>query len=244
MRCIDRLITRCCQAAALLMTSIMMAGLSSGAAYASNAQALEAIATAAVDFVRSNHPWQGLRVSIAPPALDERLSLSACDAPLLASLPVGARIAQRSSIAVKCPSTAGWTVHVSVIARAEADVLVARRAISRHEAISAKDVMTQRRDIASLPYGYLAAIAPGDALQAKTSIAQGAVLTPGMTQAATIIRRGDLVAIELSDTRLAISMRGVALADAAAGELVTVKNAQSGRTVQGQAMASGRVRVQ
>jgi flagella basal body P-ring formation protein FlgA len=159
-------------------------------------------------------------------------------------MPIGGRIAKRTSIAVKCPTAAGWTIHVSVIANAEASVLVARRAISRHEQIHANDVMEASRDITSLPYGYLSELPVGDALQAKTGIAQGAVITPGMTQAADVIKRGDIVAIELSDTRMAISMRGIALADAAAGELVAVKNSQSGRTVQGQAMASGRVRIQ
>lgn len=218
--------------------------MQSGSVPVAKAQSLTAIANRAVDFVRQNHPWQRLDVSIAPPALDERLSLTPCDAPLLASLPVGGRIAQRTSVMIKCPSSAGWTVHVSVISRADADVLVARRAISRGERISAADVMSSRRDITSLPYGYVSALPLGDALQAKMSIGQGTVITPDMTQAAHVIRRGDLVAIELSDTRMAISMRGVALADAAIGELVAVKNSQSGRTVQGQAMASGRVRVQ
>lgn len=207
-------------------------------------QSLTAIANRAVDFVRQNHPWQGLEVSMAPPALDERLSLTPCDAPLQASLPVGGRIAQRTSVMVKCPSNAGWTVHVSVISRVEAEVLVARRAITRGERLSAMDVMSSRRDITSLPYGYITALPLGDALQAKLSIGQGAVITPDMTQAAQVIRRGDLVAIELSDSRMAISMRGVALADAAVGDLVAVKNSQSGRTVQGHVMASGRVRVQ
>lgn len=244
MTCSEQLTRICRLSATWLSAGAMMTWLAAGSAYATSAQSLDAIASAAVTFVRSHHPWQGLSVSIEPPALDERLSLTACSVPLQASLPVGGRIAQRSSIAIKCPDTAGWTVHVSVIARAEAEVLVARRAISRNEQITANDVMATRRDITSLPYGYLAALPLAEALQAKTGIGQGAVITPGMTQAANIIRRGDLVAIELSDTRMAISMRGVALADAAVGELVTVKNSQSGRTVQGQAMASGRVRVQ
>ncbi|MEO6699136.1 MAG: flagellar basal body P-ring formation chaperone FlgA [Paraperlucidibaca sp.] len=225
-------------------TLTLMTALLPMTAQAAPAQRLAAIADAAVDYVRANHPWHGLAVSFEPPALDERLSLTPCDKPLQASLPIGGRIAQRTSIAVKCPSAAGWTAHVSVISRAEAEVLVARRALSRNEQITANDVMATRRDITSLPYGYLSELPVGDALQAKIGIGQGAVITPGMTQAANIIRRGDLVAIELSDTRMAISMRGVALADAAAGELVTVKNSQSGRTVQGQAVASGRVRVQ
>ena len=211
---------------------------------AAPAQRLEAIGEAAVDFVRSNHPWRGFKVCFEQPTLDERLSLSPCEAPLQASIPIGGRIAKRTSIAVKCPTTAGWTIHVSVIANAEASVLVARRAIGRHEQIHANDVMEASRDITTLPYGYLSKLPVGDALQAKSGIAQGAVITPGMTQAADVIKRGDIVAIELSDTRMAISMRGVALADAAVGELVAVKNSQSGRTVQGQAMASGRVRVQ
>lgn len=208
------------------------------------AQRLDAIGEAAAAYVQAHHPWQGLSVSTEAPTIDERLSLMPCQAPLEASLPVGGRIAQRTSIAVKCPSAAGWTIHVSVIARAEAEVLVARRAIGRQETISANDVMSARRDITGLPYGYLGALPVGDVLMAKSSIGQGAVITPGMTEAATVIRRGDLVAIELSDPRIAISMRGVAMADAAAGELIIVKNSQSGRVVQGKAMANGRVQVQ
>lgn len=211
---------------------------------AATTQRLDAIAEAAVDYVRANHPWHGLAVSFELPALDQRLNLTPCDAPLQANLPIGGRIAQRTSISVKCPSAAGWTVHVSVIARAEAKVLVARRAISRNELITANEVMSSQRDITSLPYGYISELPEGEVLQAKMAIGHGAVITPDTTHAATVIRRGDLVAIELSDTRMAISMRGVALADAAVGELVAVKNSQSGRTVQGQAVASGRVRVQ
>lgn len=207
-------------------------------------QRLDAIGNAAVAYVQANHPWQGLYVRLQPPVLDERLSLMACAEPLRALLPVGGRIAQRTSIAVSCPGNAGWTVHVSVIAEAQADVLVARRAIARHDSIRPDDVIRARRDITRLPYGYVQSLPTEHALQAKMGIAQGAVITPSMTQAADVIRRGDLVAIELSDTRMAISMRGVALANAAAGELVTVKNSQSGRTVQGEAIASGRVRVQ
>ncbi|MDF1690887.1 MAG: flagellar basal body P-ring formation chaperone FlgA [Zhongshania sp.] len=192
------------------------------------------IAATAKAYIASRHPWQQLSTTITVQKLDPRTKLSSCPGKLEAFLSNGAKIKRRTTVGVRCTAGAKpWKIYLPVTVEAYAKVMVARHPIAPGTTISANDVSWGKRDITSLGYGYLQSLGDNGGYQSRQSIAQGAVLTPNMVSASSIVNKGQRVQLNSSDGPVSVSMMGIALQSGALGSRILVKNLNSGKQLEG-----------
>ncbi|HET6803856.1 MAG TPA: flagellar basal body P-ring formation chaperone FlgA [Frateuria sp.] len=182
-------------------------------------------------FVQQQYAAPGSRVEVTTEALDPRLHLADCDAPLSASLPGGLRMTPRLSVLVRCPAADGWTLRVPVTLHVWRQVLVANRPLIRGDGIVAADVRIEERDVTHLPYGYIASLDQVAERSLSRPVAAGSVLTPGALGGRQTVRAGDHVQLVAELDGIAVRAEGIALGSGDAGARLRVRNGSSGRVV-------------
>ena len=111
--------------------------------------------------------------------------------------------------------------------------MVSRHPIAPGRPISAADISWSKRDIATLGYGYLRSLEGAGGYRARYSIAQGAVITPNMVEADSVIQKGQQVHLSSLAGSVKVSMAGIALQNGALGGRIRVKNLSSGKQLEG-----------
>lgn len=124
------------------------------------------------------------------------------------------------------------------------DVVVPRRSIARGETLTAADILVERRPRDGLPTELLADARAAIAKVAKRTLTPGMPLRAGDVQREEIVAKGDLVTIIYQSPGLLITMRGKAEEAGAMGDVISIVNLQSKRTLQGTVSGPGRVSVQ
>ena len=175
--------------------------------------------------------------------LDTRLKLDKCPSSLDVFQANETRRTGYSSLQVRCPGPKSWKIYVPVKIKRFANVLVSKRTLARGHLISASDVTTIRADISRLNNGYFTQVNDIKGLSLKRSLREGRILTNGMLERQRLIKRGEMVTILANTGSLAIRMKGIALMDGRAGELIRVKNNNSKREIQATVVASGTVEI-
>src|SRR5690606_8975531 len=110
-------------------------------------QSLEAIQSAAEEFVRSSLPEKSVKHHVTANQLDPRLRLDPCASPLEAFSQGTGMNTGRMTIGVRCPSGNPWTIYVPVTVEVETSVLVLRRPLSRRSRVELADVEPQVRRV-------------------------------------------------------------------------------------------------
>lgn len=122
-------------------------------------------------------------------------------------------------------------------------VPVLTRPIDRRDVIHASDVTVVRIEKRRVPGS---AVIESDELvdmAAKRPLRAGEVIASADVEPPRVVLRGDLVTLQYSRPGLTLSARGRALGDGAKGDLVSVLNEQSKRTIQGIVTGAGLVAV-
>lgn len=120
---------------------------------------------------------------------------------------------------------------------------VLNRPIDRRAVIHASDVTIVRIEKRRVPGS---AVIDADEIvdmAAKRPLRAGEVIANSDVEPPRIIMRGDLVTLQYARPGLTLSARGRALADGAKGDIVSVLNEQSKRTIQGIVTGAGIVSV-
>ena len=206
-------------------------------------QALDSIVARAGDLMRARH-GDDPSLQIEGGALDPRLRLGRCPEPLTAELAPGSGDTGRVTVKVGCPAAPAWRVHVQLDVTRERELWALVRPVARGETLR-RDMLARR----SITLGRDAARAVGSGVPVEVldtwlgyelvrDARSGQVLSTGMLAPPRLVRRGAEVRIRSAGRGLAIETGGVALADAALGERVAVRNGASGRVVE--ATVSGR----
>ncbi|MEM7406014.1 MAG: flagellar basal body P-ring formation chaperone FlgA [Pseudomonadota bacterium] len=182
--------------------------------------------------------------------LDPRLRLARCGLPLEAFRPRGGRTVGNLSVGVRCSDGRGWTVFVPVYVSLPGEVLVATRFVARGAFLEPGDVRLESRDLARLPNGYYErsekrsdGLPPVFGMRVKRALRPGNVVTPRSLAPPLLVRRGKRVTIIAGVHGIEIRAAGKALRDGARGDIVTVQNLASRRTVEGVVSSAGVVRV-
>lgn len=166
----------------------------------------------------------------------------ACATPAIADAPTAARngVAQ---IRVRCLGNPGWTRFVALQVEQEALVAVLRTPLARGQALSASQIEWQSRDALRLPADVLNQATALNNVSARRDLAAGTVLLQSQLVAPKTIARGQSVMLVSRAPGMEIRAPGEALADAALGTRVRVRNSASRRIVEGIAQADGTVEV-
>ncbi|MGB5247053.1 MAG: flagellar basal body P-ring formation chaperone FlgA [Woeseia sp.] len=166
-------------------------------------------------------------------ALDRRLRLARCDVPLEAFMRPGSKIRQRTIVGVRCSGAQPWKVYVPVNLIDERDVVVLRRALPRGHELTADDLQVEQRDVSRLTGGYATDLTAVVGQRLKQSLQGGSIVTTAATVSKVLVRRGQSVTLRAQNDAIHIRVAGKALMDGALGQRIRVKNAASGRIVEG-----------
>jgi flagella basal body P-ring formation protein FlgA len=188
--------------------------------------------------LESGRPEADLEVG----AIDPRLRLSACTAPLAGHLTPGTRSSTQLTVEIRCASPP-WRHFVAVRVRAQEPVVVAARPLGRLQAVAAEDVMVVPRDLSSVPAGYFRRAEDVVGRIAQRTIGSGEVFVPTLVRPPPIVRRGQSVTVIARAGAMSVRTAGVVQADAGLAERVQVRNAATGRTVEGVVRSADTVEV-
>lgn len=223
----------------------ILAGLAAvalaGAARAADHPVEDIAAAAGAEALRLASPAaRGLKVEEA--RVDPRLRLARCSRPLAAKAAPGGRAGGRTTIEVSCAAPA-WRVFVPVTVAARLPVVVAARPLPVGRPLAAEDLALVERDVHALPRGYFTRPEDVIGLEVGRALGAGEALTPAVTRAGTVVRRGQEVILLARTDGIAVRMRGEALADGGLGQRVRVRNLSSAREVEGVVRSAGVVEV-
>lgn len=202
-------------------------------AQAASSQSLEAIREAARRHVEMSHDGAGAGVTVDVGQLDARLRLAACRQELETWFPAGAPKQGNTTVGVRCGGPKPWSLFVPVAVRTIVQVVVLTRPLPAGATLTAEDLTLDARDANRLTSGYHT---DPDQLIGQVlarGAGAGAPLNRLSVKAAILVKRGDRVTLSSSRGGFAVRMMGTALADAAPGERVRVKNMSSNRVVEG-----------
>lgn len=120
---------------------------------------------------------------------------------------------------------------------------VLNRPIDRRDIVHASDIAIVRIDKRRVPGSAVIDTSDLVDMAAKRPLRAGEIIATADIEPPRIILRGDLVTLQYSRPGLTLSARGRALGDGAKGDLVSVLNEQSKRTIQGIVTSAGIIEV-
>ena len=220
-----------------------LAALAFAASAHANVQSLDAIQTAAEQFVRASLPENSSKQFVTANKLDSRLRLDDCASPLEAFSQGTAMSSGRMTIGVRCPAANPWTIYVSVVVEVEASVLVLRRPLARRARVELADVEPQVRRLPGSASVFVNDVASLQGHRLKRSLPVGTALTVEMLQPDLLVRRGQQVTLIAATGSVQIRAQGEALTEGGAFDRVRVKNVSSLKIVEGVVESDGIVRV-
>ncbi len=182
-----------------------------------------------------------IRVGIG--ALDPRLRLPACGTRLDVTLPPGSTLRHRTLVRVSCSTPKAWSVQLPATLEVEAGVLVLQRPLARGAEPRAADVRIVRRRLPGLSSAYLSSPDDLGPWRLRRPLDAGSPLAREALEPAPVVKRGQTVTVVSHAGGIDVRVRGEALADAAPGQRVRIRNLESLKIIDGLAVESGQVRV-
>ncbi len=206
-------------------------------------QPLQSVQQAVADYLKAQNANAVSPPTVTVGALDTRLRLDACAAPLEPFTPPGQGVVGTVTVGVRCPTPTPWTVYVQASVALIQPVVVVRHPLPGKAVLGPDDVEVVERDVARLTLGYISSEKEAIGMVLRRSVTAGTVLNPGLIRSPAAIRRGERVTILGQIGGVEVRMAGVALVDGAKGEVIRVRNLSSGREVEGVVVAPGIVQV-
>lgn len=205
-------------------------------------QEISLINNAIENFLYSNTASLPGHVTVNIGQIDRHLVLPECPQ-LEPFIPVGNRLWGKTSIGVRCNSgIATWTIYVQAEINVMANVLHTARPIATGQIITNEDIAPQNINLTQLPEGILTDASLIVGKVAATNLPAGQPLRPQMLRAPHVILRGQTVNLVVQGRGFNIQSEGQALADAADGQVIQVRN-KSGRIISGLARPNSTVEI-
>jgi flagella basal body P-ring formation protein FlgA len=205
-------------------------------------QAHESIAEAVKSFIAQNINLPGeYEVNLIP--LDSRLNLPLCTEPLEIFTTNDLIKAGRTTIGVRCNTEKKWSIFTSAIIRTYQMVVVLSRPIQRGEIITRQHLAIEKREVSNLREDFVTQMEQVENKQAARQLDTGTILSLRNVVEPKLIKRGDRVVITTTKQDFSIRMNGIAMMDGTKGQLITVKNQNSGRIINATVIEPGLVAV-
>lgn len=226
----------------ILATALLTASLPAAAA-GDGYQPLAAIRKAVDQFVQEHLQGPGVVDGIAIEHLDPRLRLAACGDPLQPFLLDGQPSASRFTVGVRCPGPKLWRLYVPVRITRHIEVLVAARPLPRGVALTRDAIRLERRNATDLSRAWYTDPKQLLGLETRRAIRASEVISPQLLASPRLIRRGQELILFATTGAMTVTMKGEALEDGIAGDVIRVRNLSSSRVVEGRVVAADKVRV-
>lgn len=205
-------------------------------------QSHESIAEAVKTYIAQNINLQGeYEVSLVP--LDSRLNLPQCAEQLEAFTTNAVIKAGRSTIGVRCNAEKKWSIFTSAIIKTYQTVAVLSQPMQRGEIITRQHLAIEKRDVSNLRGDFVTQIEQAEHKQVTRQLNTGTILSLNYLVEPKLIKRGDKVVISTTKSEFSIRMSGIAMMDGTKGQLIKVKNQNSGRIISATVVEPGLVSV-
>ncbi|TAK64305.1 flagellar basal body P-ring formation chaperone FlgA [Methylobacter sp.] len=205
-------------------------------------QSHESIAEAVKVYIDQNINLPGeYEVSLIP--LDSRLKLPQCAEPLEVFTTNNLIKAGRTTIGVRCNSEKKWSIFTSAIIKTYQMVVVLSRPIQRGEIITQQHLAIEKRDVSNLREDFATQIEQVENKQVMRQLDAGTILSLRNVADPKLIKRGDRVIISTTRPNFSIKMSGLAMMDGTKGQLISIKNQNSGRIINATVIEPGLVSV-
>jgi len=135
-------------------------------------------------------------------------------------------------------------IWVNVDIRVYVPVVTARHPIARLSEIDANDVAVERKNLAGMHSDYFSSIKDLVGTRSRSFIRVGEPIRKNQVEIPPVVRRGDLVTLEVENSLLRIIARGKVLENGIPGALVRVQNIASKKEVYGKVVDAGTVRIE
>jgi flagella basal body P-ring formation protein FlgA len=123
------------------------------------------------------------------------------------------------------------------------EVAIVTRALARGDVVRASDVTIERRPKNEVTGEPIAQAGDVIGLSARRAVRLGAPLRAADLMKPELVQRGDIVTMQYQVPGVVVTLRGKALDSGAEGDVVSVQNLESKRTLQGIVTGPGRVTV-
>lgn len=203
-------------------------------------QSLDTIYACVKEKVAKNLTVTDYEVTVMP--LDSQLKLPACTEPLEA-FTTGLIKAGRTTIGARCNAGKKWSIFNSVDIKVYENVIILSRPLHRGEIINQQDLRIEKRDISKLRGDFVTQMEQIENKQAARDTPAGAILGLRSFIEPKLIKRGDKIIISSAQPALTIRMNGIAMMDGIKGQLIRIKNENSGRVINATVIESGWVSV-
>ncbi|MFO1435171.1 MAG: flagellar basal body P-ring formation chaperone FlgA [Gammaproteobacteria bacterium] len=228
------------------MAAVLAALFSSGTT-AEGLQSPESIRQAAQEIAEQSvgnelEATSATTASVNVGQVDPRLHLPACSEALEGFLPSNVPARTNLTVGVRCNGSSPWTVYVPVQVSVMRPVVVLARPVPRGTVLSAEDIRMDSRNVGTSA-GYFDDSASVIGKVLIRSGNAGQVINPTQLTSSTAIKRGQQVTLSAGSGAVAVKMSGTAMADAAVGDRLKVKNNTSARVVEGVVQPDGSVAV-
>ncbi|MBL6986996.1 MAG: flagellar basal body P-ring formation protein FlgA [Methylobacter sp.] len=180
-------------------------------------------------------------VSLTP--IDSRLRLPQCIDPLEAYTTNNIIKTGRTTIGVRCNTGKKWSIFTSAIIKTYQMVVVLTRPVQRGEIITRQHLAIEKREMPNHRENFATQLEQVENKQAIRQINFGTILSLKNIVEPTLIKRGDKVVISSTKQGLSIKMSGEAMMDGTKGQLIKIKNQNSGRIINATVIKPGLVSV-
>src|SRR5262249_28911797 len=123
------------------------------------------------------------------------------------------------------------------------DAAVPVRSVALGEVLKANDIVIEKRPKSEVASGGVVSFDQAQGLAARRPLRAGQVLRPGDLMKPELVGRNETVTILYEVPGIMLTIRGKALEGGAKGDVVSVLNEQSKRTLQATIIGPGRVSV-
>jgi len=203
----------------------------------------ESILAAANDYLRA-YPFESdypVEFRLSP--LSSRLSVAQCEEPIDVRFGDNAKRYGKTHVLASCSGDKHWRINLGVDISLYHDTVTVQRPVARGTVIDASDLRIDKVLRSKIFTDFYSSKQNIVGLVAKMPLREGQIINSRLVSAADLIRKGQTVVLMARAGGIHINTKGKALGNAKRGELVRVKNNDSGRIVEGIASDIGKVEI-
>jgi len=181
-------------------------------------------------------PTQG-KLQIEVSQIDPRITLQPCLSPLSANIPEK-HYGRNVNVKIVCSDENSWQLFIPVKIQTIVPVLVTRMRVSKGTLLDSSNIEVIFKDSGQIRGTVLTDPSVVKGARTKRNLSQGRAITNKNT---CFVCKGQQVNIIAKSANFEIKSFGIALEDGSLGEVISVENKKSGRSVQGQVNAINQV---
>lgn len=181
-------------------------------------------------------PDQG-KLNVEVSEIDPRISLQPCLTPLTANIPENHN-GRNVNVKIVCSDEDSWYLYIPVRIQTIVPVLVTRMRINKGTLLNQSNIEIIFKDSVQIRGTVITDPNLVTGARIKRNLSQGSVITDKNT---CFVCKDEPVNIIAKADNFEIKSSGIALNDGGLGEIISVRNKQSGRIVQGQVSAINEV---